>query len=33
VSQLPEDEDDAIWPDFIAPDDDEDVAPEDDERE
>jgi hypothetical protein len=31
VLQPPEDEDDDIWPDFIAPDDDEDMAPEDDE--
>jgi len=31
VLQPPEDEDADIWPDFVAPDDDEDVAPDDDE--
>ena len=29
--QPPEDEDADIWPDFIAPDDDEDMAPPDDD--
>jgi hypothetical protein len=31
VLQPPEDEDAEVWPDFIAPDDDEDMGPEDDE--